>query len=55
MTKAGKAYGFFYCNASKEAIESELPTIKKMVKTDGLKIFEGKDYLQTFRNIQLID
>ena len=33
MTKEGKAYGFFYCNASKKAIESELPTIRKMVKT----------------------
>ena len=29
--------------------------VKKMIKTDGLKIFDGKDYLQTFRNIQSID
>ena len=29
----GRAYGFFYCNASKHEIETELPTIRKLVKT----------------------
>jgi len=49
MTKTGKAYGFFYCNASKEAIESELPTIRKLVKTPSkleLSLTEGMDNLK---------
>lgn len=29
----GKAYGFFYCNASKQEIETELPAIRELVKT----------------------
>ena len=29
----GRAYGFFYCNASKHEIETELPIIRKLVKT----------------------
>src|SRR3989344_8833151 len=33
MVKEGKAYGFFDCNASKYAIESELSLIRRLVKT----------------------
>jgi hypothetical protein len=29
----GIAYGFFYCDAQKEEIEEELPTIRKLAKT----------------------
>jgi len=29
----GKAYAFFNCNASKETIEAEIPTIRNLVKT----------------------
>ena len=49
MTKKGKAYGFFYCNASKEAIKSELPTIRKLVKTPSkleLSLTEGIDNIK---------
>lgn len=31
--KVGKAYGFFDCNAPREEIEAELPTIRDIVKT----------------------
>jgi hypothetical protein len=47
----GKAYGFFYCNASKEAIESELPTIRKMVKTPSnleLTLIKGINWDSNF-------
>ena len=33
MTNIGKAYGFFDCRASKEEIEAEIPTIRKLVQT----------------------
>ncbi len=33
MKTIGKAYGFFDCNASKETIESELPTIRELACT----------------------
>jgi hypothetical protein len=49
MTKEGKAYGFFHCDASKEAIESELPAIRKLVKTPSkleLSLTEGMDNLK---------
>lgn len=49
MANKGKAYGFFYCNASKSAIESELPAIRKMVKTPSkleLSLTEGMDNLK---------
>ncbi len=29
----GEAYGFFYCDASKQEIKAELPTIRELVKT----------------------
>jgi hypothetical protein len=44
MEKAGKAYGFFDCRASKEQIEAELPTIRECVKTPSnleLSLTEG--------------
>lgn len=34
MTKEyGEAYGFFYCDTGKEAIERELPTIRELAQT----------------------
>jgi hypothetical protein len=44
MEKIGKAYGFFDCNASKEEIEREIPTIRELVKTPSqleLSLVEG--------------
>jgi len=49
MKKVGKAYGFFDCNASKEVIESELPTIRKIVQTPSkleLSLIEDVDNLK---------
>ena len=46
--KAGKAYAFFDCNASKEDIEEELPFIRKCVKTPNsleLSLINGADTL----------
>lgn len=40
----GKAYAFFYCNAVKEAIEAELPEIRRLVETPSeleLSLIEG--------------
>ncbi len=42
----GKAYGFFECRASKEAIELEIPTIRRLVKTPSkleLSLIEGME------------
>ncbi len=42
----GKAYGFFYCNASKQEIETELPAIRELVRTPSqleLFLIEGMD------------
>ncbi len=42
----GRAYGFFYCRASKLEIEAELPTIREMIRTPpSLELFliEGMD------------
>lgn len=47
--KIGKAYGFFDCNASKDAIEAELPTIRELVLTPSrleLSLIEGVDALK---------
>ena len=33
MTNIGKAYGFFDCRASKEEIEAEIPTIRRLTNT----------------------
>ncbi|MDP2906789.1 MAG: hypothetical protein Q8O03_02515 [Nanoarchaeota archaeon] len=49
MKNVGKAYGFFDCNASKEVIESELPTIRELVKTPSkleLSLIKGVDNLK---------
>ena len=40
----GEAYAFFYCGASKEAIEAELPKIRECVRTPSnleLSLTEG--------------
>jgi len=51
--KTGRAYAFFNCNASKEAIEAELPTIRGLVQTpselelsltDNFKLKDFTDY-----------
>ena len=45
----GKAYGFFYCNASKQEIETELPTIRELVRTPSqleLSLVEGMDNIK---------
>ncbi len=42
----GKAYGFFYCSATKEAIEAALPTVRIYIKTPNeleLSLMEGMD------------
>jgi len=47
----GRAYGFFDCSASKEAIEAELPTIRRLVKTPSeleLSLTEGMDGVRSF-------
>ncbi|MCX6748763.1 MAG: hypothetical protein NT076_04100 [Candidatus Pacearchaeota archaeon] len=37
--KTGEAYAFFNCNASKEAIEGEIPDIRRVVETaNGLEL-----------------
>lgn len=45
----GEAYGFFDCSATKEAIEVELPTIRRLVRTPSeleLSLIEGMDNIQ---------
>lgn len=32
----GKAYGFFHCNSPAEAIEHELPLVRKLAETPGI-------------------
>ena len=42
--KIGKAYAFFNCKASREKIEAELPTVRKLAKTPSkleLSLIEG--------------
>ena len=42
--KRGRSYGFFDCRASKEAIKSELPIIRKLTQTPlalELSLIEG--------------
>lgn len=44
--KTGKAFAFFDCNASKQEIEQELPTIRECVKTPReleLSLFESTE------------
>ena len=50
----GKAYGFFDCSASKEAIESELPAVRIDTKTPKeleLSLMEGMDQLRGLRGV----
>ena len=45
----GKAYGFFYCNASEQEIETELPAIRELVKTPSqleLSLIGGMDNIK---------
>ena len=47
--KVGRAYGFFYCDVSKQEIETELPTIRELVKTPSqleLSLIEGMNNLK---------
>ena len=42
--ESGKAYGFFYCKASKAEIEAELPTIRNLAQTPSeLELFLTDD------------
>ncbi len=46
VNKAGEAYAFFQCSASKQAIEGEIPLIRKVVGTPSeleLTLTEGMD------------
>lgn len=48
-SSVGRAYGFFYCNASKQEIETELPTIRELVRIPSqleLSLTEGMDNLK---------
>ena len=48
MEQTGKAYGFFYCNASKKNIKALLPKIRTAAKTPSkleLSLTEGVDNL----------
>jgi hypothetical protein len=52
----GKAYAFFDCNASKKEIETELPTIRELVKTPSkLELFlaEGVENLNYGEDVKL--
>ena len=57
MVNRGKAYGFFDCRYSREAIEKEVPVIRESVNTPSeleLSLIEGVDNLtggQTLRPI----
>lgn len=47
--RIGRAYGFFDCNASKEAIEAELPAVRIDTRTPKeleLSLVEGMDQLR---------
>jgi len=49
IKNVGKAYGFFYCGASKEAIQAKLPTIRAIVRTSDkleLSLIEGMDNIK---------
>jgi len=54
MEKEGKAYGFFYCTASKEQIEVELPAIRDFAQTSSqleLTLTEGVHNLRGEANL----
>lgn len=45
----GKAYGFFYCDASKQELETELPKFRELSKTPSdleITLTEGMDNVQ---------
>jgi hypothetical protein len=45
----GQAYGFFYCRESKDAIETELPTIREVTNVPSrleLSLIEGVEKLR---------
>ena len=47
----GRAYGFFDCNASKQEIETDLPTIREMLRTPSrleLSLIEGLGELKGY-------
>ncbi len=49
MIKMGTAYGIFKCNAEKEKIENEFPTVRELVQTPRemeLYLSEGMDSLK---------
>ena len=49
MKKAGKAYGFFYCSASKEEIGADLPNIRHAAETPSqleISLIEGVENLK---------
>ena len=53
--QTGKAYAFFNCNASKEAIEREIPFIRKCAQTPNgleLSLIGGMDSLRGDSEIQ---
>ncbi|MEK6827453.1 MAG: hypothetical protein AABX99_03145 [Nanoarchaeota archaeon] len=57
MKKIGKAYGFFDCNALKEEIEKEIPTIRELVKTPSeleLSLVEGVSNLKGNKKLRAI-
>lgn len=52
--ETGKAYGMFYCDASEEAIEQELPTIRDLTQTPSqleLTLVEGMDNVRGDANL----
>ncbi|MBI4147165.1 hypothetical protein HY494_00780 [Candidatus Woesearchaeota archaeon] len=54
MEKEGKAYGFFYCDASKKQIEVELPAIRNSAQTPSqleLTLTEGVDGIKGDNNL----
>ena len=57
MEKEGKAYGFFYCTASKAEIEAELPTIRDCAQTPSqleLTLMEGVDKIKGNGNLMAL-
>ena len=56
-SSVGRAYGFFYCNASKQEIETELPTIRETVRTPSkleLSLIEGMDNVRGDKRLTTI-
>ena len=55
--KAGEAYAFFQCGASKREIESEIPLIRKVVGTPSeleLSLTEGMDNVRGNDNLRTL-